>query len=493
LRARLTIRGFKDQEADLIDGYSGTSSRWAQRLITSTAAQRRWPLGTLDVSKAFLQGISYDELEAETGFAREINFELNKNDVEILQQLPGFEDFDPVTEVLHCDKPGTGSKDAPAAFAKRLAQVTHGIGCVPVAGDNQLEQLRVDNELVMLIGKHVDDIKFTGHMQCLKKLIHVCEEAFGKLKINWFNFANCGLKYAQDEKTFEVEVDQNHFALTLKPIPVAASVDENALVSPAGQHDFISLLGAVAYLAMTRVDVCVFIAALQRFNSKPASIHMKRLNALLRWIQRNPKGLHYSHIEGDLACLGLSDSAFKREDDSGHAMRGYLIGLSPCTTGHLISSLFHLIEWSSRKQRHVCRSTFAAELFSCNDCLDMMYVIAAALHELTHGCQGADVLRQIHLTGQYACPLIVAIDAYSIFSAIAMDHLKIPAEKSLLVQLQWLKEQLLTKKLKALVWLDTRDMCSDGLTKGSIDREALHNIMSGHLHICHENQVTPKP
>ena len=86
---------------------------------------------------------------------------------------------------------------------------------------------------------------------------------------------------------------------------------------------------------MTRVDVCVFIAALQRFNSKPASIHMKRLNALLRWIQRNPKGLHYSHIEGDLACLGLSDSAFKREDDSGHAMRGYLIGLSPCVTGHL--------------------------------------------------------------------------------------------------------------------------------------------------------------
>ena len=78
LRARLTIRGFKDQEADLIDGYSGTSSRWAQRLITSTAAQRRWPLGTLDVSKSFLKGISYDELEAETGFVREINFELNK-------------------------------------------------------------------------------------------------------------------------------------------------------------------------------------------------------------------------------------------------------------------------------------------------------------------------------------------------------------------------------------------------------------------------------
>ena len=174
-------------------------------------------------------------------------------------------------------------------------------------------------------------------------------------------------------------------------------------------------------------------------------------------------------------------------------MRGYLIGLSPCVTGHLITSLFHLIEWSSRKQRHVCRSTFAAELVSCNDCLDMMYVIAAALHELTHGCQGADVLRQIHLTGQYACPLIVAIDAYSIFSAIVMDHPKIPAEKSLLVQLQWMTEQLLTKKLKALVWLDTRDMCSDGLTKGSIDREALHNIMTGHLHICHENQVTPKP
>ena len=35
-----------------------------------------------------------------------------------------------------------------------------------------------------------------------------------------------------------------------------------------------------------------------------------------------------------------------------------------------------------------------------------------------------------------------------------------------------MRELLDTKVLEALVWLDTRDMVADGLTKGSVDRDA---------------------
>eukprot|EP00974_Lingulodinium_polyedra_P003548 333676-Lingulodinium_polyedra.AAC.1 len=48
---------------------------------------------------------------------KEVNFELPGGSVSLLQQEPGFEYFNPQLEVLHCDKPGTGLRDAPAAFS----------------------------------------------------------------------------------------------------------------------------------------------------------------------------------------------------------------------------------------------------------------------------------------------------------------------------------------------------------------------------------------
>ena len=57
-----------------------------------------------------------------------------------------------------------------------------------------------------------------------------------------------------------------------------------------------SLVGAVAHLAHTRVDVLVFISALQRHNCKPQIVRVKRLNKLLRWIQAHPKKLTYKAL-----------------------------------------------------------------------------------------------------------------------------------------------------------------------------------------------------
>ena len=101
---------------------------------------RRWPLCALDVKKAFLQGVSYEELAAETGeVQREVNFELPASTAAVLQQVPGYEDFDHRLEVLHCDKPGTGLRDAPRAFSRKLRKVTDEIGFQGTTADPELE------------------------------------------------------------------------------------------------------------------------------------------------------------------------------------------------------------------------------------------------------------------------------------------------------------------------------------------------------------------
>ena len=58
IRARLTIRGFKDVEKDDVDRYAGTSSKVSQKLLVSEAVFQKWDVCTTDISKAFLQGVT---------------------------------------------------------------------------------------------------------------------------------------------------------------------------------------------------------------------------------------------------------------------------------------------------------------------------------------------------------------------------------------------------------------------------------------------------
>ena len=62
IRARLTVRGFKDREKADVERYAGTSSKLSQKLLVSEAVRQKWDIITTDISKAFLQGLTYEEL-----------------------------------------------------------------------------------------------------------------------------------------------------------------------------------------------------------------------------------------------------------------------------------------------------------------------------------------------------------------------------------------------------------------------------------------------
>ena len=108
--------------------------------------------------------------------------------------------------------------------------------------------------------------------------------------------------------------------------------------------------------------------------------------------------------------------------------------------------------------------------------------LASALYEIAHGVQTTETLRLIR-EGGLASPLalVVVVDAESVYSAITAQQVKTPAERSLLIHLQWVRELLDTHVLHTLAWCDTRDMVSDALTKGSVDRARVHAVMGGEL------------
>ena len=193
----------------------------------------------------------------------------------------------------------------------------------------------------------------------------------------------------------EITLDQVTFAAALKPIVhrQLSTARPEDFAEPELHQLFQSLLGAVAYLVHTRVDVVVFICALQRVASKPQIQHVNRLNRLLRWIQRNPRKLAFKKFQtGPTHLRAVSDAAFKKETEDGYSLRGALYVRSGPQGGSGTAEAFvstkepvHLVEYACKSQRHVTRSTFAAELLGAGDTIDQGLLISQLIHELEVG------------------------------------------------------------------------------------------------------------
>ena len=520
VRSRLCLRGFKDIQAQELASYAGTSQRYSQRILASESVIRRWDIGTTDISKAFLQGVTYQELAEATGEPlREVNFYLPSYCTPYLRKIPGFENFDPDKEVLHCDKPGTGCNDAPRCFSMKLAKVTKDMcGMMQCTVDNELCLLHkpigsilaedgaraVDRHfrLVAIMAKHVDDLKIAGDKATVIWILQQIEKVFGKLKIEWNNFTNCGVKHEQNTTTKEITLDQSHYISGIKVVvhDDLRTKPAESLCGPDVHAQYWSVLGAIAFASLTRPDIGVFISALQRYSQAPKIIHAKRLNAVVRWAQRNPRKIAYRALDTQQRPVGSvvpthlrehSDAAFKKEDDTGHSMRGavYVRTLGNKEADMIASRPGHLIDFVARQQRRVTRATFTAELLSACDAQDKGFLLAQMLHEIATGNTKCSESRQLRDNGGYAIPMVLYIDALSVFAATTATFVKTPADNGVLCHIQYLRELLDEGVLHALVWTDTRDMLADGLTKGSIDRQLLHELMNGKVEVRHDMKL----
>ncbi|MFM7985269.1 MAG: hypothetical protein ACKPKO_38715, partial [Candidatus Fonsibacter sp.] len=83
----------------------------------------------------------------------------------------------------------------------------------------------------------------------------------------------------------------------------------------------------------------------------------------------------------------FSDSAFKKEEQTGHCMRGAAYLLCPGDTDDAFKGTVpcHLLDFISRQQRKVVRATFSAELMGACDAVDKGISLSQMLHEIYTG------------------------------------------------------------------------------------------------------------
>ena len=344
------------------------------------------------------------------------------------------------------------------------------------------------------MAKHVDDLKLAGKRADIEEIIRQIQIVFGNLKIEWNNFTNCGVRHRQDQQTHEITLDQEEYIAGIKTIShnnlTGKSADDSC--DPALQLLYMSVLGAIAFATTTRPDIIIFVSALQRHSHAPTVIHCKRLNTVVRWAQNTPKRISYKRLGTLNTHLRMySDAAFTKEAEDGRSMRGAMFIRCPGNTEPSFSgkTTGHLIDYVGKSQKKVVRSTVTGELLGGVDTTNQGITLAQTIHEISTGKISAVSGMQLRESGGFAMPMVLYLDALSVYAALTATFQKIPADQSVLIHCLYLRQLLQDKVLGALGWCDTRDMHADGLTKGTVERDAIHDVMDGLVTKTHEHKL----
>ena len=499
IKSRITMRGFKDR-CEWMETFAGTATRWAQRVVNSVTVQEEdFELFSMDVGSAFAKGMTFEELSRLTGEQlRAVEFDLTSEDVKILRLIPGFEDFDPAMETLTMIKPIYGLKDAPRAWRKKLHLILTEWGMYQLYADSQLYAKHEKGKLVCLLSTHVDDLKGGARRSTAEALIKFVETKVGKCKQQWNCFTHTGIEHEQTEKG--IYTHQAGYSATIKPIANellnGKADDELAGILLASLYS--SVLGGVAWMVLTRADLSVYVQALQRRASMPRIVDCKKLNLVARYAKKHPFGIMYKKMTEPLRLVCWSDAAFKSipEDSSGLALRGCCILLTGDhdTSPAAADQQCHLVEYMSKRQRRVVRSTFSAELNALIDALEVAILVQMAYHQIANGGSQSATELAAELEGGRLMPRIDAVvDAKAVFDAIAATDVCNPMECSLKLHLLSLRDKLAQGILKRLFWSDTRDMVADGMTKGGVNRALIKSVSdAGRLVLEHKCQVCSK-
>ena len=138
------------------------------------------------------------------------------------------------------------------------------------------------------------------------------------------------------------------------------------------------VLGAVAWIELSRAELAVYVQALQRrSHAPPRIIDCKRLNVAIRFALQRP-----------LELVASTDAAFKAQPDeaSGLVLRGLAATLcenrGEGKQPHGDNKKANLVDFIVMKQGRVFRSTCSAELNGFVDSVEQMLSFQCALQHI---------------------------------------------------------------------------------------------------------------
>ena len=99
-------------------------------------------------------------------------------------------------------------------------------------------------------------------------------------------------------------------------------------------------------------------------------------------------------------------------------------------------------------------------------------------HEVDMGPQTPAQLEYMAENGGFSRRIVLFTDSNSVYAAVTAREVQLPKEKHLAYTVMKIREWLDKRVVHEIVWIDTRSMGCDGLTKGSVNRSDLVKLLN---------------
>ena len=479
-KARIVVRGDLEKDGGTRTD-SPTCSNTMLNMTVSLAACKRWKLHGGDITASFLQG---EEI------SRTLVLQLPADGIEGV--APG--------SIMIAKKPVYGTRDAPRGFWRRLHRVLLQKGLQAVRGENACYVLvDKDSTLRGMVISHVDDLLWTGDGEMDRIMAEVQSEfKFGALTDEEV-IEYCGRIITQGQDGIHIKCPNT--ASKTRPIWITSDrkAHRGSPVTEVERSQLRSVIGSLSWVTrVCRPDIAYQVHKLQTKMTVAVVDDLLCANNLLKFVKESPnKGLFFAYGAFDFdkaKILSFTDASHAADFDN--SKNGKLMGYRS-QSGRILAlggkdfvrtgkGKIHILDYHSNIIRRVCRSTLQAETLS----MVSGYDEAEHIRHIMHGIHGG-IPDSTKAMDNY--DVVMFTDCRSLEEHLRQAGLHSVGDKRLATDLCSLRQVLWRKKEEevgdplyldappddattAVVWIETKTMLADGLTK-SMRSPQLHLLM----------------
>jgi hypothetical protein len=356
-KARIVAQGFAQKpHLEYTETFAPVARFASLRSVIAIAAIEDMELDQLDVSSAFLNGDLDEEI--------------------YMAQPPGF--IQPGQEHLVCrlKKSIYGLKQSPRQWNKKLHETLLDLGFRRCPSEHSVYVFAKDG-VKLIIPIYVDDLTLACNDRTaldmvkaeLKKRFKMrdlgpCRYVIGIEVIR--NRAKRTVHLSQRQHVEDVLAKFNHTNCRPVVTPLDPDVKLDKTGSPQTPEDvdymsqipYLSAVGSLMYLALgTRPDISYAVGVLSRFNSCPGRTHWNAVKRVFRYLRGTADiALEYGPSAVGVVASVYSDADYAGDRDRARSTTGFGVFIGP-----------NLVQWGSRRQDVVAKSTTEAEYIAANE------------------------------------------------------------------------------------------------------------------------------
>ena len=466
VKARMCIRGFEERNQSTLNCSSPTATKLGHRIVAQTSATKKWPLESLDVSTAFLQGYRFDSLPP--GISRQpCAFSPPKGTFALLASLDKVwadAAAHPDQYLFLLEKAAYGLKDAPLLWFVAINAYLIGLGYRSTSHDPCCYKKLNDQHLGLLLSLHVDDTLCTGPEEELNVLHGHLEKRFGTVKRERNHFRHFGVDTFKCMTTHHVWLDQRDYLTQLKPITINRKRgDGRTAESPITADEvtlYRSLVSAIAWLGTTYAPALAGASLYQTYLPVPSVANVLHLNNLLDQFVTCYSPLIIRSDIVDPVIIAVSDSSLGNV--AKYSQGGYWILLANRRNDGLCG-ICSILTYRSSKSKRVASSSLHAETLALVGALEEASLVQTFLHEINH--PSLTTLELVNASPSELVSIVGVTDCHDLLDTLCKSTAPILSNKAMQLYTTVLREFRETERVSAWAWCDTRDNIANGLTK----------------------------